>query len=141
MRNSTLNKSSRNDFFARAGFREVFSGAPLLFKVVFTVVGIAVVCGVAFAGFTGVQHLTQVNTYEDCKVNGVHFAIDEDGHETYRVLSSCGSFTANGDIRYGSLSGASVTSNLIEGESYTFTATGMNNQSMGIFPNIVEVQG
>jgi hypothetical protein len=139
MRNSTINRNAQ--FFnahRRPSFRSVISGAPTMFKVMSGFIAVMFILVIGAIAFSGIQHLTQVNAYENCTVSNVHFAIDEDGFETYRVLSSCGSFTADGDLRYGSVSGAALISNIVEGETYNFTATGMNQPNLGILPNIVE---
>ena len=139
MRNNTINRNAGIfNSNRRVSFRSVLSEAPTMFKVMFGFVAAIIVLSFGAIAFSGFQHFTQVNAYENCTVNNVQFALDEDGFETYRVLSSCGTFTANGDLRYGSVSGSEIISTIVEGEKYNFTATGMNVPNFGILPNIVE---
>jgi hypothetical protein len=136
MRNSTF--SVRNNRKASFGFRSFLGGAPTGFKVMFGIVATIIGLGFGAVIFSGVTHVSQVNAYTNCTVNTVQFAIDEDGFETYRVLSSCGAFTADGNLFYGQVTGSGLASGIVEGDTYNFTATGLNKPNLGLLPNIVE---
>lgn len=115
----------------------VLSSAPLGFKIFFGIVSTLVALTFVLVIGGSIMANTGLTTYENCHVSGKHVAV-VDGYSQYRVSTeNCGSFIVADSVFKGKFNSADAYSQITEGKSYDFVASGYRIPLISAFPNII----